>query len=117
MKIVTLTQLPSEPVSGALFTGEVGRSFMFPTGTMSASLIHFSAGSRNKFHTHTSDQVLVITAGTGIVATDAEEVTVNAGDVVLIPAGENHWHGAPGATPMSHITIMEQSSQTTQNEA
>lgn len=116
MKIVTLTKLPSEPVNGALFTGEVGRSFMFPAGNLNASLIHFSAGSRNKFHTHTSDQILVITSGTGIVATDAEEVTVNEGDVVMIPAGENHWHGAPGATAMSHITIMDTNSQTTQNE-
>lgn len=117
MKIVTLTKLPSEPVEGALFTPGVSRSFMFPTGNMSASLIHFSAGSRNKFHTHTSDQILVITSGTGIVASDAEEVTVNEGDVVMIPAGENHWHGATPSTPMSHITIMDKDSQTTQNEA
>ena len=37
--------------------------------------------------------------------------------LVMIPAGENHWHGAPGTTPMSHITIMDANSQTTQNEA
>lgn len=116
MKVVTLTQLPSVPVDGRLFTPGVSRSDMFPTGNMSHSLIHFSAGSRNKFHTHTSDQVLVITAGTGIVATDAEELTVNAGDVVHIPAGENHWHGATKDTPMSHITFMAADSQTTQNE-
>ena len=117
MTIATLPSLPREPVVAPLFTGDVARSFMFPAGNLSASLIHFSAGSRNKFHTHTSDQILVITAGTGVVATDAEEVTVNEGDVVMIPAGENHWHGAPGATPMSHITIMDTNSQTTQNEA
>jgi quercetin dioxygenase-like cupin family protein len=34
----------------------------------------------------------------------------------LIPAGENHWHGAPGDTPMSHITIQTKDSKTTQTE-
>ncbi len=117
MKVVTLTKLEREPVAGALFTDGVERSAMFPTGDFTSGLIHFGAGSRNKFHTHTSDQVLIITSGTGVVATDGEELTVNAGDVVLIPAGENHWHGAPGSTAMSHITIMGKGSQTTQNEA
>jgi quercetin dioxygenase-like cupin family protein len=51
------------------------------------------------------------------VATDQEERTVTAGDVVLIPAGENHWHGAPGATPMSHITVQVKGGTTQQNEA
>ena len=36
--------------------------------------------------------------------------------VVLIPAGENHWHGAPGSTPMAHIAITQKGSQTTQTE-
>jgi quercetin dioxygenase-like cupin family protein len=51
-----------------------------------------------------------------VVATEAEEREVSAGDVVLIPAGENHWHGAPGATAMSHITIQSKDSKTQQNE-
>jgi quercetin dioxygenase-like cupin family protein len=36
--------------------------------------------------------------------------------VILIPAGENHWHGAPGDTPMSHITVQTKTSTTRQNE-
>jgi quercetin dioxygenase-like cupin family protein len=52
-----------------------------------------------------------------VVATEQEERAVTAGDVVLIPAGENHWHGAPGNTPMSHITVQTKGSSTTQNEA
>ena len=39
------------------------------------------------------------------------------GDVVVIPAGENHWHGAPDATSMAHITITVKGSQTEQTEA
>ena len=60
---------------------------------------------------------LVITEGTGTVATDDESVSVTEGDVVVIPAGENHWHGAPDATAMAHITITVKGSQTEQTEA
>ena len=63
-----------------------------------------------------SDQILIVTEGTGVVATDKEERTVSVGDIILIPAGENHWHGAPGATPMSHITVQAKGSTTQQNE-
>jgi quercetin dioxygenase-like cupin family protein len=35
----------------------------------------------------------------------------------MIPAGEDHWHGAPDATAMSHITITVKGSQTEQTEA
>ena len=62
------------------------------------------------------DQILIVTEGTGVVATDTEERTVSAGDVILIPAGENHWHGAPGDTPMAHITVQTKDSKTTQHE-
>jgi quercetin dioxygenase-like cupin family protein len=48
---------------------------------------------------------LVITAGTGIVATEHDEREVTVGDVVHIKAGEQHWHGAKANTTMSHITI------------
>ncbi len=120
MKVVTMRDVPAVPATGALFTGtpvsrqtifqpDDGRSFNF-------AIVNFSAGSRNKFHAHTSDQILLVTEGTGTVATDDGEQTVTAGDVILIPAGEKHWHGAPGATPMSHITITAKDSKTTQLE-
>jgi quercetin dioxygenase-like cupin family protein len=48
---------------------------------------------------------LVITAGSGIVATEHDEREVTVGDVVHIKAGERHWHGAKANTTMSHITI------------
>ncbi len=51
------------------------------------------------------------------MATDNETLTVAEGDVVLIPARENHWHGAPDSTAMAHITITVAGSQTEQTEA
>ena len=120
MKVVRISDLPKEPAESPLFTGGQGfrQSIVDPSESQSFnfSIVNFTAGSRNKFHEHTSDQILIVTEGTGVVATDTEQRTVSAGDVVLIPAGENHWHGAPGATPMSHLTIQTKDSKTQQNE-
>ncbi|MBV9543694.1 MAG: cupin domain-containing protein [Chloroflexi bacterium] len=120
MKVVKITDLEREPVNAPLFTGtQVFRQTIVQpddSQNFNFSVVNFSAGSRNKFHSHTSDQILIVTEGTGIVATDDGEQTVTVGDVILIPAGENHWHGAPGHTAMSHITIQAKGSKTTQNE-
>jgi quercetin dioxygenase-like cupin family protein len=120
VKVVKTSDLPKEPAVSPLFIGQVFRQLIVDPAeseSFNFSIVNFTAGSRNKFHQHTSDQILIVTEGTGVVATDAEERTVSAGDVVLIPAGENHWHGAPGDTPMSHITIQTKASKTQQNEA
>jgi quercetin dioxygenase-like cupin family protein len=120
MKVVKLSDVQSESVNTPLFTGgEVNRQTPFAADELTNvnfGVVSFGAGSRNKMHRHTSDQILIITEGTGVVATTAEERTVSAGDVVLIPAGEDHWHGAPGETAMAHITIQAKGSQTTQIE-
>jgi quercetin dioxygenase-like cupin family protein len=120
MKVVKVSEVAKEPAGGTLFTGTpVTRQTVFQPGdgqSFNFGIVSFSAGSRNKFHTHTSDQILVVTEGTGTVATDNQEATVTVGDVVLIPAGEKHWHGAPGSTSMAHITVTARDSQTTQLE-
>ena len=120
MKVVKMSEVAREPAVGALFTGgEVSSQRPFRHGqsqNFNFGIISFSAGSRNKLHRHTSDQILIVTEGTGVVATEQEERTITVGDVALIPAGESHWHGAPGSTAMAHITITAQDSQTTQVE-
>ena len=82
----------------------------------SISVVNFGKGARNKFHSHTSDQVLIVTAGTGIVATEQEEQVVGVGDVIHIPAGEKHWHGATKDSEFSHIYVTSIDSKTTQLE-
>ena len=102
MKKVTMSEVPiiEAEMTGGLMTGtQVYRQPILETGestNFNFSIVKFSAGSRNKFHKHSGDQILVITEGTGKVATDHETISVTEGDVVLIPASENHWHGAPG---------------------
>ena len=127
MKKVTMSSVPKTKVdmnplgSGGLQTGtqtwaqevlEADDSSNFNFGIRA-----FDAGARTKFHKHSGDQILIITEGTGSVGTDNQTLTVVEGDVILIPAGENHFHGAPDATSMAHITITVKGSQTEQTEA
>jgi quercetin dioxygenase-like cupin family protein len=126
MKKVTMSSIPRTEAdmaplgSGGLMTGtQVWRQPILnpdDSQNFNFAIVAFDAGSRNKFHKHSGDQMLIVTEGTGTVATDDEEVEVTVGDVVIIPAGENHWHGAPGDTAMAHITVTVKGSQTEQTE-
>jgi quercetin dioxygenase-like cupin family protein len=123
MKVVKKDSVPKEaaPMTGGLMTGtQVYRQGILQgddSNNFSFGIVSFDAGSRNKFHKHSGDQILIVTEGTGKVATDNEVVTVSQGDVILIPAGENHWHGAPDDTSMAHITVTVKGSQTEQTES
>ena len=120
MKVFRIKDVPVEPADSPLFTGgEVTRQQMVTTDigkNFTFNIVNFGTGARNYFHTHTSDQVLLITEGTGIVATENEEQVVSQGDVVHVPAGEKHWHGATPNTSMSHVTVTSVDSKTTQLE-
>ena len=127
MKKVTMSSLPKSKVqmnplgSGGLQTGtQVWAQEVLEgddSSDFSFGIRAFDAGARTKFHKHSGDQILIITEGTGSVGTDNETLTVVEGDVILIPAGENHFHGAPDATSMTHITIQKKGSVLDQTEA
>ena len=121
MKVMRMEQVSKEPVASPLFTGgPVTRQPLVSRDmgkNMTASVVNFSKGAKNKYHIHTSDQVLIVTAGTGIVATEQEELAVGVGDVIHIPAGEKHWHGATKESEFSHITLTAVDSETTQLES
>ena len=67
--------------------------------------VYFSEGARTIPHIHEQDQVLQIIEGQGIVATETEKLRVSEGDVITIPAGIWHWHGATRNTALCHISI------------
>ena len=69
------------------------------------NVVNFRAGATTGWHTHDCDQILLVTAGKGTVATDKEEREITVGDVAHIKAGERHWHGATANSAMSHITV------------
>ncbi len=76
------------------------------TGGVRVFDVEFPPGARTVWHTHSVDQLLVVTDGRGIVATAEEERLVTSGDVIAFAAGERHWHGATADTSMRHLAIM-----------
>ena len=52
---------------------------------------------------------LIVTAGCGRAQRWGGPIEeIRPGDVVWIPPGEKHWHGAAPTTAMTHIAIQEQ---------
>ncbi len=75
---------------------------------VSASYVTFEPGARTAWHTHPFGQTLIVTAGMGRVQRWGDAVqTIHPGDVVWIPPGQKHWHGASPTTAMTHIAIQE----------
>jgi len=107
MKIVKLNKVPKIPFIDPLFTGsDVTRQMLVSDSKdLNLYIVNFGKGARNRFHTHNGDQVLIIIAGKGIVATEKENRVVTIGDIVVFPAGEKHWHGATEDSEFSHIVI------------
>lgn len=91
-----------------IFTGDV-HSHTYVDETLGdhlrLTLVKFSAGGRTKWHRHAFEQGLMIVEGHGIVATEEQEYEVGPGDIVIVPAGEKHWHGGTETTAMAHISI------------
>src|ERR1700682_2056542 len=89
-----------------LFPGRARPSSSLGTrANYNCSVVNFSHGCTTGWHTHDCDQILVVTSGSGMVATEHEKHEINVGDVVHIKAGERHWHGAKAATTMGPTTI------------
>jgi quercetin dioxygenase-like cupin family protein len=71
-----------------------------------SGLVTFAPGARTAWHTHPAGQMLVVTAGKGWVQQQGQlRQEITTGNVVWIPAGVRHWHGASSANSMSHIAV------------
>ena len=103
---------PSRQAPSEHFTGTVRVDPLFQAtapARASGSLITFEPGARTAWHTHPLGQILIVTAGTGRVQRWGDPVQeIHQGDVVWIPPGQKHWHGAAPNSSMAHIAIVEQ---------
>ena len=75
---------------------------------LAATRVTFEPGARTAWHTHPLGQTLYVVTGIGRVQTEGGPVReMRAGDVVWIPPGEKHWHGASPTSGMTHIAMQE----------
>ena len=115
MRVLKIDDLPQQPMGTATpiagwTGGSVSRTRQEIIGdgqsqNFRCNVVNFRVGATTGWHVHDCDQILVVTAGRGIVASETEEREITVGDVVHIKAGERHWHGAKADSPMSHITV------------
>ena len=112
IRITRNEELQSQPAPADHFTGsaQVQRLFEQPEpARASGASVTFEPGARTAWHIHPLGQTLIVTAGTGWVQQWGDQVQgMRAGDVVRIPGGVKHWHGATEGTAMTHIAIQEQ---------
>jgi 4-carboxymuconolactone decarboxylase len=102
---------PVRPAPPQNSTGAVQVEMLFEAvdpSHASGGTVTFEPGARTAWHTHPRGQILVITAGVGRVQRWGDPIEeVRAGDVVRIPAGQKHWHGASPQAAMTHLAISE----------
>ena len=103
---------PSVRGPAEYFTGTVRIDPLFQTpdpARVAGGRVTFEPGARSAWHTHPFGQVLIVTEGTGWIQQWGGPIgEIRKGDVIWIPAGVKHWHGATPNTAMTHIAIQEE---------
>jgi quercetin dioxygenase-like cupin family protein len=102
---------PTVKTPASRFTGDVYLTPIY-NGTgpsrMTAALVRFTPGARTNWHVHAVGQTLHVNEGIGLVGIrDGSVVRIHAGETVICPPGEEHWHGAMTDTFMSHFALLE----------
>ncbi|MBD5084522.1 MAG: cupin domain-containing protein [Clostridiales bacterium] len=90
----------------------IGQSYLAPLSTQQVGVFNvtFEPGCRNNWHIHHADkgggQILICVAGQGWYQEWGQEAqALRPGDVVNIPVGVKHWHGAAADSWFSHLAI------------
>lgn len=89
-----------------------GKSFLAPVSKEQVGVFNvtFEPGCRNNWHIHHAKsgggQILICVAGRGYYQEWGKEaVEMRPGDVVNIPVGVKHWHGAAPDSWFSHLAV------------
>ena len=105
---------PVNPTAKAPASRFVGDVYLTPIyngdepSRMSVTLVRFTPGAHTNWHSHAVGQTLHVTEGVGLVGTrDGQVLRVRAGDTIICPPDEDHWHGAAADTFISHLAMLE----------
>lgn len=95
---------------GQYFTGKSYLAMLTSLEGVGVANVTFEPACRNNWHIHLADkgggQILLVTGGRGWYQEWGKEPQeLHAGDVVAIPVGIKHWHGAAKDSWFAHIAI------------
>ena len=112
--VVPVTSESDRPVrlaDPAHFTGKAIVAPLFPAESPSeatAANVTFEPGARTDWHSHPVGQHLAVTRGSGYIQFwGGERKKIGQGDVVWIPPGIKHWHGATPDNSFTHLAVQE----------
>ena len=90
----------------------IGQSYLAPISTEQVGIynVTFEPGCRNNWHIHHAKngggQILICVSGQGFYQEWGKRAKkLFPGDVVNIPAGVKHWHGAAPYSWFSHLSV------------
>ena len=94
---------------GKYFSGTSYLNMLTLEGVVTAN-VTFEPGCINNWHIHHAEeaggQILLVTGGRGWYQEEGKEAReLHAGDVVQIPAGVKHWHGAAKDSWFAHVAV------------
>ena len=109
MRIFRSSDAPVGPVDPATFVGQATVQRLAHDETsvpVGVYRVTFSDGARTNWHTHSGPQWLFVIEGrVRVRAEGGISQDLNAGDAVVIAAGERHWHGAAPGHAGTHIAV------------
>jgi quercetin dioxygenase-like cupin family protein len=108
------TQAPSEYFTGTAWL----KLLVTPDEITNCTItdVLFEPSSRNFWHTHPSNQILVVTEGIGYYQEEGSPIReIHAGDVINVLPGIKHWHGASPNNRLKHTAININSEKGTVN--
>lgn len=99
-------EVTNENFSGKVFVESI-LDFKKP---MLVDNVSFEPGSYNNWHIHQAGQTLLVVNGKGWYQEEGKEAqALHAGDVIDIPAGVKHWHGASKDSWFTHLALEDPS--------
>lgn len=111
IRVTQSSEVKSQPAAEKHFTGSAEfQRLLEATAPARASVgsVTFNPGARTAWHTHPLGQTLIVTTGVGYVQQwGGVRQEMRPGDVVWIPPGAKHWHGASHTSGMTHIAVSE----------
>jgi quercetin dioxygenase-like cupin family protein len=111
MDIYLAGSRPTRRAPKEYFTGTVWQDPIIATAAparIASTRVSFEPGARTNWHSHPLGQTLYVIAGVGRVQTKGGPILeIRPGDVVWIPPGEKHWHGASPTNGMTHVAMQE----------